>query len=430
MISTTSMSGTSDENGNKKVYGPLSIIVCVLMLTAPVLLITTRSSVSSSSISSSSISSISSYKHSITKLTTTTSTTDDDDLQFTLARVGYSELNQFSRDPSVVIKYKFLNSYDAIIEPYADNYLVIKFDEDDTSDAYYKYTICEDSKGKHCEDDGYLYPDSPDDDVPVTVTCDPHDERYITVTKYSSKDKEITSIQGTALCIYVRREIRDLSDDDRDAALDAMHEMWTTSEKTGSKKYGDNYHSSTYFVEAHHFNAAWQDGDHIHEGMGFLPQHMKMTNMFEQSMQAVDPSTSLFYWDFTIENQAGDSIFDSYMYTEDTFGELRAPSNGYYWTYEDDELDDARIPNGRWKHIKVDDKDDRGQFEDMPSPFGYLRGPWNMNPSKYITRFTSEVTTLPGCSSYYQWASLDTVKDFLYMAPYLPHALHHDYVKL
>lgn len=61
----------------------------------------------------------------------------------------------------------------------------------------------------------------------------------------------------------------------------------------------------------------------------------------------------------------------------------------------------------------------------MPSPYGYLRGPWNMNPSEYVTRFTSEVTTLPGCSAYYQWASMDSLKDFLYISPYLPHASLH-----
>lgn len=138
---------------------------------------------------------------------------------------------------------------------------MITYDNDDSSDAYYKYTICEDSKGKHCEDDGYLYPSSPKDDETVKVECDPHDERYITVTKYSSKDKKISSVEGMAKCIYVRREIRDLTDDDRDAALDAMYEMWDTSESKGSEKYGENYHSSTYFVEAHHFNAAWQDGE-------------------------------------------------------------------------------------------------------------------------------------------------------------------------
>ena len=30
--------------------------------------------------------------------------------------------------------------------------------------------------------------------------------------------------------------------------------------------------------------------DHIHEGLGFLPQHIKLTNMFEVAIQAVDPS--------------------------------------------------------------------------------------------------------------------------------------------
>jgi putative NIF3 family GTP cyclohydrolase 1 type 2 len=39
-------------------------------------------------------------------------------------------------------------------------------------------------------------------------------------------------------------------------------------------------------LKIHHFNAAWQDSDHIHEGNGFLAQHMKMTNIFESAMQA------------------------------------------------------------------------------------------------------------------------------------------------
>ena len=93
--------------------------------------------------------------------------------------------------------------------------------------------------------------------------------------------------------MYVRREIRSLLASDRDAVLDAMYTIYSTEEEEGRSKYGENFHNSTYFTEWHHFNAAWQDADHIHEGAGFLPQHIKATNLFELAKQAVDPSVSL-----------------------------------------------------------------------------------------------------------------------------------------
>ena len=34
----------------------------------------------------------------------------------------------------------------------------------------------------------------------------------------------------------------------------------------GVAKYGDKYRSAHYLVKFHYFNAAWQEGDHIHEG--------------------------------------------------------------------------------------------------------------------------------------------------------------------
>ena len=43
-----------------------------------------------------------------------------------------------------------------------------------------------------------------------------------------------------------------------------------------------------------------RDEDHIHEGNGFITQHIKMDLIFQASMQAVDPSVTLPYWDFTM----------------------------------------------------------------------------------------------------------------------------------
>jgi hypothetical protein len=50
--------------------------------------------------------------------------------------------------------------------------------------------------------------------------------------------------------------------------MDAMYTLWSVNDDDGQKLYGNDYHSIDYFIEAHHFNAGWQDADHIHEGLG------------------------------------------------------------------------------------------------------------------------------------------------------------------
>jgi hypothetical protein len=57
--------------------------------------------------------------------------------------------------------------------------------------------------------------------------------------------------------------------------------IYTTNQETGSIKYSTNFINSTLLVRFHYFNAGQQDADHIHEGNGFLTQHLKLTNMFE-----------------------------------------------------------------------------------------------------------------------------------------------------
>lgn len=114
--------------------------------------------------------------------------------------------------------------------------------------------------------------------------------------------------------------------------------------------------------------------DHIHEGLGFIPQHLKMTNMFESAMQAVDPSVSLFYWDYTIEESQGSKIFESYVFTPAIFGTLyepASPSTG--WTYSDDRYDDARIMDGRWQDLEAEQS---VRYPELANGYGYMRGPW------------------------------------------------------
>lgn len=65
--------------------------------------------------------------------------------------------------------------------------------------------------------------------------------------------------------MYVRREIRALSDADLNTFLDAAYKMWDMDLEEGRSIFGENYKTNAYLVEFHHFNAAWQDADHIHE---------------------------------------------------------------------------------------------------------------------------------------------------------------------
>ena len=81
-----------------------------------------------------------------------------------------------------------------------------------------------------------------------------------------------------------------------------------------------------------------RDADHIHQGLGFVPQHIKLTNMFEASMQAVNPAVTMPYWDFTMDVAEGKTIYESVMFTEKTFGTMTKPADlerGFLYKYDD-----------------------------------------------------------------------------------------------
>lgn len=44
-----------------------------------------------------------------------------------------------------------------------------------------------------------------------------------------------------------------------------MHTLWQYSTDEGAEIYGAAFQSIHYFLELHHFNAAWRDADHFHE---------------------------------------------------------------------------------------------------------------------------------------------------------------------
>jgi hypothetical protein len=358
--------------------------------------------------------------------TTTTTTSHKAVLPFSIYRDGYSILDYFSQSPSEVIKYKFLDGYHGVVEPYADMYPYI-FAAEEASESgddtyYYTYTVCkegDDETSTDCTTE-HAYSES------FSKACTPLEDTYtLTVYQYETATQAKTgSLQaGAIICVYVRREMRALTSADLTKTMDAMWKMWELEEDEGQALYGENFRNFAYLLEYHYFNAAWQDADHIHEGNGFLTQHVKMDGIFETSMQAVDPSISLPYWDFTIENATGLSVWESPLFTADTFGTLGMPKDEVAgWSYSNDLVEDGAILDGRWANFRADKNE---KYPDLLSAYGYMRAPWNMNPANVITRYTSMDKQLPTCQSHHELLSYTLLTDFLKQVPYDAHASTH-----
>lgn len=345
---------------------------------------------------------------------------DDSVMAFTMARNGYKPLDYFSSDPSELFTYNALSGYDGILEPNADMDLYISNGYTDM--LYYEYTVCDDLNcvdGVLSSSSGGGRPTSS-----VNIDCEPFTEYSIEVYVLTTDSgRRVDTQSGKLTCVYVRREIRGLTTSDLTNTLTAMNTLWTVSEEDGQELYGEDYHSIEYLTQMHHFGAAWQDGDHIHEGLGFLPQHIKITTIFEKAVQAVDGSVTVPYWDYTIETAAGQNIFNNEIFGPSTFGTVVSPGNSTYgWTYTDNDIMAGVIPDGLWANTKALMNTKYGSLQ---NGFGYLRGPWNMNPSPYLSRFPVESGTLPGCSSHYTLLTYDDMMTFLAEAPYGSHASTH-----
>ena len=197
---------------------------------------------------------------------------------------------------------------------------------------------------------------------------------------------------------YVRREIRSLSDDDRNTFLDALKTLYTLSDDKGKAKYGDKYQTAAYFSFKHLTGAGVSDCDHWHDGAGLISNHMALTLEVEQALQSIDPSISMPYWEYGMDNYLYDKWYDSPMFNSDWFGEAN-PLNDLHV------IDDG----GRWAGLMVPDgapymdwsMKKTGSLNPYVNAYGHMRSPWNNNPSQYMGRhnmtYSRSIFTIPDC---------------------------------
>lgn len=193
---------------------------------------------------------------------------------------------------------------------------------------------------------------------------------------------------------YVRREIRDLSELDRTATLDAMVRVYNTPTEEGQKSYGQKYKGIEYFIRMHLYGAADKMCDHWHDDAGIMTHHVGFTIMFEKNMQLVDPSVSIPFWDYTL---------DAYRYCHEneyfmvgSLGCWRASVIKKSQIFFDDwfgagspETPDHAVHRGRWGNTTV--LQDAREYSSITNPYGLLRSPWNTDPTAHALRRHSQV---------------------------------------
>ena len=404
----------------KNLYKTIFTIVsisCLTFIAIIVLLATTTNVLNLNSSSDSTSSSNDEIKFE----TTTLDKEDTSNLSFLLFRMGYSPLDYFAAGASPILKYKFMSDLKTVIEPNVDMDIQITgFDNYNNYD--FEYLVCLDTDIDTC-DRGFVYSNSSERMI-INIDCEPHTSYTITLSQYdASTSTLLNSFTASAACMYVRREISSLTTSDLAKTLDAMYELWAQSESNGRLLYGDDFHAVSYFIQAHEFNSGQRDSDHMHEGMGFLPQHIKLSNIFEIAMQAVDPSVSLPYWDYTVDRANKLTIFESFMFSPDTFGSIYEPVDEFWgWTWANDNMEDAAIQDGRWAKIKVETN---VAFTDLKNSYGTVRGLWSSNPSPYVSRFPNKFPKLPSCTAFYDWLGITTFASFFNTANNDPHASTH-----
>ena len=229
-------------------------------------------------------------------------------------------------------------------------------------------------------------------------------------------DDKTTSFVVTAK--YVRREIRDLKEDDRKRYFDAVEILYRTDQETGFRKYGKNFRSAAWLIREHLYGAAQRTCDHWHDDAGFLNHHVGVTMQFEQSIQSVDPRVASHYWDYTADAALGDDWNASIIFSDDWFGS--ADPGG----------DDHVITKGRWAWTPVERIRPDGKFtSNITNPYGLLRSPWNTNPIPYLmrSRYTMGVRDalyhLPTCADFQKVLETKNLS-FAYLSSELNGGLH------
>ncbi|KAH8065321.1 hypothetical protein JL721_8279 [Aureococcus anophagefferens] len=162
----------------------------------------------------------------------------------------------------------------------------------------------------------------------------------------SSRRRRVVS-SDAVVCKYVRRELRQLSGDDREAYFAALEQVHRTSSADGKRLYGAKFRSQKTFLLKHLGEDTVKGCSVFHGADAFLTGHAAFTLELEQALQAVDASVSAPYWDTSLDDEKrGAAWADGLeLFGEDWFG-ARAGAGG-------PKLDYPALTTGRFAYVDV-----------------------------------------------------------------------------
>lgn len=175
------------------------------------------------------------------------------------------------------------------------------------------------------------------------------------------------STSATVHIKYVRKEMRSVDEDDREALFKAWKVLIEMNDTDGVAKYGNNFMSHGRLSTEHNNLAGDRICDHLHDGMGFVPGHLSLTRLLEASLQSVDSTIALPYWEYTIDvediiaNHNGDFFEwrNIPAFTDDWFGHTNIKT--------------GHVHSGTFSDMTLVGN----EFTTVSNSWGIIRAPWN-----------------------------------------------------
>lgn len=260
--------------------------------------------------------------------------------------------------------------------------------------------------------------------VPFTVTVSAKKGKKL---KQGVDNTYTFTMEDDLVVKYVRREFRTLTTDDKSRFVSAMQKVYSLSDEEGQKLYGAKFHNAEYFLLKHLTGAGRTDCDHWHDGAGLVPHHTAFTLEMEQTLQAIDPTVSIPYWEYGMDAYLYTSLDQSPIFDVDFLGKMN-PMN-----------DDHRIDDGSfWSTVTTPSAEkystwsikDTASLNPYRNAYGAMRSPWNNNPSPYIGRHNttydnSQYSSAPSCSSLQDCFQSDGISDMNYCLNGITHGPVH-----
>lgn len=222
-------------------------------------------------------------------------------------------------------------------------------------------------------------------DLKLKVTCIAHGPQAI-------RGEETNHVIYEVMAKFVRREIRLLDNSARQLFFDTLEKAYKTGQEEGEQLYGTHFRSIHRLVAEHLLGSADKMCDHWHDDAGIMTHHIAFTLEMEQSLQSIEQTVTIPYWDYTQDVYYLDDWVDSKIFHPSWFGAASPETKEHV------------ISKGRWAYLSVGKEADPLGIR---NPYALLRSPWNTNPTPYVLRHRYVYGekdggwTLPGCVEFY-----------------------------